>query len=438
MRALIFWSIIIPIFLWTITNPFVGVLSYSILNLVRPEMFFWGGGAGAKSLIVLFGASLIGVIFAFKNLRNEDETGKIICREIVLWAFIYFAFLMLMPFSNYDVEYSYRYVHEIGKNSLFVFLLFLTLTSFKKIVQYEIGLLCALTFLGLWGIEQHFGGNVRLEGLGGDSWGDSNGVAAIFVLFAPVALSFTEKCHTKMVRIFAVISFVIMLCLIVFTESRGGFLGLVIVLCVYWLKSQKKVSLLLVALVVALLALPLVSQEYWDRIETIGGDSETGERGASSNSRLVFWECGLMLFVENPFTGVGFGAFPEAKLQYASYFDYLDEMFVDEFFRADIPYVTHSTYIQILSEGGLLVIVPFLLIIFLTLYSNWRIRSSTPRTAGNTKYLSLLNGIDIGILGYCVCIVFINSIVFIFFPVQTIVCSKIRQQLLLADDAKHE
>lgn len=426
MRLYLFWVVVAFFSLVTLKDPFVGVVSYTLINIVRPEMFFWGSTSGAKAFFVFFAATLVGIVLNFKKIKEANICKIFVCKEVFLWAFIYFAFLILMALSDYNVDSSYPYVHEIGKNALLGFLLFFVLTSKEKVLRYEMCLLLALTFLGVWGIEQHARGNVRLEGLGGASWGDSNGVAAVFVLLFPVAFGLVNKSQKHVLRYFGLSATIVIVLLIFYTGSRGGGLGLVASILMIWVKMKRKILIVSSFLLLGLFILPFVDQQYIDRFSNISASSDPGQMDASASSRLVFWEAALLIFADNPVCGVGFGAYPEAKLAYRDHFSHLDGRFLAEYFRSRDPYVTHSTYFQVLSEGGLLLITPFMAIIAGTFISNRNLRKQVPETPDNEAMFSLLAGIEAGIFGYCVCIAFINSIVFTLFPLQTIICAKIR------------
>ena len=167
MRYYIFLAIVSFVTISTIRNPFIGVFSYTFVNIVRPEMFFWGGRTGSKAFVIFFGITLIATLLNYSKLKKNDFTHKLICNEVVLWFFIYLVFFILMPMSHYNISASYKYIHEIGKNALFGLLVFVNLYSFTRVYKYQLFILIAFTFLGVWGIEQHMLGNVRLEGLGG-------------------------------------------------------------------------------------------------------------------------------------------------------------------------------------------------------------------------------------------------------------------------------
>ena len=218
MRAKLFWTLIflsVPI-IWR--NPAWGITLYSVLNLVRPEMFFWGGDLGAKSLIFVFAVTFGSIIFNYRKIPVKS----FMTRETFLLLWLYLAILLSILLSEYKPDRVYYYAHEIGKLFLFCCLMILAVDNKEKLFRFENAMLFSLLFLGLWGIEQHFRGNERLEGLGGHSFPDTNGIAALFVLYFPVALSKVIREKTNRKKLFWLTVTIVLLLLIVFTQSRGG------------------------------------------------------------------------------------------------------------------------------------------------------------------------------------------------------------------------
>src|SRR6266508_4785092 len=91
-----------------------------------------------------------------------------------------------------------------------------------------------------------------------------------------------------------------MLITIVFTFSRGGFVGLA-AMAFYWAVTSKKKSEAIGALVLAaMLVIAVAPPEYWERIQTITGTEDpTGTREQREN----FWAAARRMFVASPIWG---------------------------------------------------------------------------------------------------------------------------------------
>ncbi len=424
MREYIFWAFLLLSIPYIFKRPFWGVVLYSAFNIIRPEMLFWGGSAGAKSFIILIGATLFGTIFNSPNFSIK----LFMRRELLLMLWLYIALIVSIALSQYEAPKAYYYANEMFK--LFVLCLLITknVNDVEEVKKYEDIMLLAFVLLGIWGIQQYFLGNYRLEGLGGHAFTDSNGVAAMFVLFLPLALNKLITPARKIDCYAGLIASFVIIALIVCTSSRGGFVGMVACSAFFTLRSQYKIKIAVMTVFIMLLLAPFLTENYLSRISSITSNEET--RDYSSRSRLVLWKAGMMIFCDNPIFGTGFMTYPSAKMQYKGEFDYLEPEFQEYVFKTDGSRVTHNTYVQMFSEGGLFLALPFFVFILGTFWKNWRVRKKHYIDEDNREMLNLLSAIEAGIIGYGISIFFINALMGVFLYVQITLCAIIRKIII--------
>ena len=133
-----------------------------------------------------------------------------------------------------------------------------------------------------------------------------------------------------------------MLITIVFTFSRGGFLGLA-AMALYWaLTSRKKSEAIGALALAAILVIAVAPPEYWARIETIKATDE-----GTAELRQYYWAAARRMFVASPIWGVGGDNFGVLFPDYA--YEFPAELRMNQWGRA-----THSLYYQLLAEFGLL------------------------------------------------------------------------------------
>ncbi len=219
-------------------------------------------------------------------------------------------------------------------------------------------------------------------------------------------------------------AFLVLVVAVVCTSSRGGAVGLVVALIVFIMRSKKRTKLFILGIILFLTLPPFVTDEYKERINTI---SDLNTIDYSGQSRLILWRTGLMIFRDNPILGVGFLSFKDAKMEYINAHD-IDEPLRDYTFRPGK--VGHSTYVQILAEGGLLATIPFFLLIFYTLFKNWKVRRECKGNSNLANTANLLSGLDSGIIGFCVCIIGIDALIDVLFPFQITICAIVRENIL--------
>ena len=426
MRQILLYAVIVPLVLAILRNPFAGILAYTGINIVRPEMLFWGGAQGSLLHKLVF------ISLAVSYLVNRGEKFlKLLCyREVLLLFWMCFAVVISLNLSEYPLhQRAYYYAMELCKLALFGTLLAGVLLTEKRILIYERFYLGLFSFLALWGIDQHFRGNVRLEDIGDF---DSNGLAAILVLALPLGLNLAISGASKLEKYLGVASTITLVLAVIFTQSRGGLLGMAVCMLVLFLRSQSKKKFLMVGAVTAALVIPFLTESYVSRMSTISSDREDLDYSAAS--RIVLWQAGLMLFKDNPVFGAGLLTFPIAVPQYKDRFGDDDPDLIKYTFNG--TKVSHSTYVQMLSEGGLFLFIPYLWLILGTLADNRRTRATT-RTQDDDRLIGLLNSIEAGIWGFCFSTIFINSLTMIFLPIQVIVSRMIRERILAMAQAEN-
>jgi len=413
MRELIlmlFVALSVPLI---IKRPVIGMVIYLAINVIRPEMLFWGGGTGAFVFKFYYGLAIV-VAICRGYLANME---KVLRRESLMMVWLLFAVFASIQFAQMSVAIADYYALEMLKTFGICLLIYLLVDKFSDIRTIQNILLGCFTVLGLWGIEQQFRGNARLEGLGGNSWGDSNGVAAIFVMFLPVAFAklFTSNGRREFWSAAAMVA--VMVALIVCTKSRGGLVGLVAAVFAYGFYTRSMKKVIFATLVVAIAALPFATQAYLERVKTM---KDSDSLDGSAKSRLVLWQTGLMVFADNPLFGTGFLTFPEAKMKYESRFQHLDDEFRSSVFRESNKKVPHNTYIQVMSECGLFGFIPFAFLVAGGILGGIRARSQLFRFPEKSEQIIWLCGLSAGITGFSVCMITVDLLLVIFLYVQLI------------------
>ena len=403
MRELLLLALVVISVPLVLRRPLLGMIIYLGANIVRPEMLFWGGGSGSYIFMLYYALTLVGMYFQ-NDFRNINRIAR---REFMLLVWLLAAILVSVVLAQYPIFRGYYYVLEILKGFGICALLYILINDFEDIKTVQNVLLGCFFFLAIWGIDQHLRGNERLEGLGGGAWGDSNGVAAIFILFLPIALAkaFSSENRKELLISFGIVA--LMVAIVVCTKSRSGLIGLIIAMAMFAFYARKAAKLALVALVLVLIAVPFATEDYFNRMKTMEGPTGISD---SARDRITLWKAGLMVFADNPLVGTGFLTYPIAKMKYEYRFEGLDTEFRKEIFRTEYKKVTHNTYIQLLSDCGLFGAVPFLLVIGSGILRGFTARRYLATATDKKTELLWLCGFSAGMAGYAVCILSIDAV----------------------------
>jgi O-antigen ligase len=413
LREIVFILVIIASIPFVFRRPIIGLTIYLCANIIRPEMIFWGGGGGAyffKTYYILtFTSCFINGTFT--------RPGKIFQKEYLLMLWLFVGIVVSALFSQFVIYRQDYYIIEIAKDFGLIAIMYLLVDTYADIKKIQNVMIGCFAFMGVWGMEQLMRGNERLEGLGGSSWGDSNGVAAVFVLFLPVALALAFSAEKRRDYWLALCAVGIMIALIIGTKSRGGLLGMTACLVAYGYFSRKGFKIIKVVLVLALIILPFAADSYFERMKSIQvTDNENME--SSAKSRIILWQAGLMVFADNPLIGTGFMTYPEAKMRYEGKFSYLENNFREWVFRREAKKVTHNSYIQMLADCGLVGATPFVLLVIGGIQKGFWARRKLIEKHYNDRILILMCGACAGVTGFAVCIFFIDAMASTFLYVQ--------------------
>ena len=177
-------------------------------------------------------------------------------------------------------------------------------------------------------------------------YNNPNDLAALCLLALGIALGFMfARPSRALVRLGAGISAILLVVVILLTQSRGAFIGLVAGMgpALIGLGLKRPRRLLLSAGILALVIGLAIPASVWERlagIEKLTSVSTIAEADpeGSAEQRFAIQKVAWQIFVDNPVFGVGLGAYPEANAAYAP-----------DLGRKD----THDTYLNVAAEVGL-------------------------------------------------------------------------------------
>lgn len=215
-------------------------------------------------------------------------------------------------------------------------------------------------------------------------YADPNHMAMDIGIVIPMAVALlVHRTNPVWVRAAALLAAGLAVTAIVFSYSRGGFIGLVVAMTVWiFLERTRRMSTLLMGAVLALGLLLFAPKTFWERNQTL----ETIDEDASAMGRVYAWEVASRMSQDNPILGVGAGGFRYAWPLYAPH-------------EAATAYVAHNVYLDVVGELGFLGLLLFL--VFTGGAAGGAFTATRDREMG-----WLANGIAAAVVGYVVCDLF--------------------------------
>jgi len=339
----------------------------------------------AKLIAVAVGVYLISsrrLLGARVRLASAPQVGLLI--GILALAVI------TVPTSVWPSQSIGYIVDAFAKNVVFVYLLLQAVRSERDARAIAAVLVTGSCFLA-FAILAHMGPVVTYKNEPGrlavGASYDPNDIALLMVIPIPFAF-FLLSPFRAWIRVLLVASIAVMLAGVVVTQSRGGFLGLVIAGAVMLLRGSRqarKVTFAMIAISILLFTLA-APQSFWSRISTIynyEGDYNLREDGG----RVAVWRNGLQMIAANPITGVGIACFPVEQAALSP---------------SRLQMAAHNSFLQISAELGVAGLILFSSIIIISIRRARLIRRQAARDLADPSLVWFASSVEVSFIGFAV------------------------------------
>ena len=225
-----------------------------------------------------------------------------------------------------------------------VFLLITTFDRLRRIIFIQV--FCVVVVCAVAIIKGY--GTPRLEGVLGGIYTNPNDLAFAIVLSMPFALAFMVTARNTIVKAFWLCGMLVMMLAIFMTASRAGFIDLVICgsVTLYFFGIKGRRFYLIVATgIVGAVVMAAAGGKLYDRFTALSGDSTTDQSAYGSYEDRKYLMLRAVDAIEHyPIFGIGVRNFPTYSL---------------------IWHDVHMTYLQVCAEGGIAVLVIYLMFFYL-------------------------------------------------------------------------
>lgn len=299
----------------------------------------------------------------------------------------------------YNSELSWSYTYDYLKYLVFFVILVQMLDAKWKVEWFHRVFILSAAWLvyRCWDLRGTTG--ARFENRGGGYVEDANHFAAALVFLLPFV--FQKVLHKdKRIALGAVILCFGMVMSVFISGSRGGFLGLAALFALFFViyKEHRK-KFVVVGTGLAIAGFLFMNPFQKERILSIFYYQQGGEIDASANLRIEYWALSWELFKNNPLLGIGLGNFPY----------YSGERV--EGLPAGVPgHVAHSLWFEILAEGGVVLFVPFVLLLLCFAFRCKRIIGKYGK--GHQEDKIYIYTLLAAMGGFLICATFLNRIVY--------------------------
>jgi probable O-glycosylation ligase (exosortase A-associated) len=374
MRSLLLLGIMLILVPMAFFAPFTGILSFIWMAYTRPQEWAFTGSAQYSLAIAV--ATIIGYIL----FESPQKPPRIKEHLLIL------CLMLQYTVAGYVLAYNPDFAQPKFTEFIKIFVITILISSMtdtenrvRWVLLVSLGTIGSLSFRSFAGIL--ITGGSRVYGPGG-LYEDNNDYAILLNLALPMLFYFGIKEERKWIRyIFLFFSFT-SFTTILFTYSRGGFIGLCIALIFMAMKSRHKIIGMVAVAILGAAFFSFAPKEVLNRVNTIQ-NADTQDN--SAQQRLRAWAVCLKIAADKPFTGVGVR---NILLVYGRYGDPLDTR------------VAHNSYLQIVADCGIPGLIFFLLLLFVTYRRLGNARRILSKHSPDSKLISYAHGMQVGMMGY--------------------------------------
>jgi O-antigen ligase len=380
---------------------FAGLLLYIVFEYIRfGEWIPALQPLHLQRLIALI--TLIGFIFFYKGTIRHPRVMLSILAVTVLSS--------VFNSGNLWITGAQRFFLAMVKLTVLYYLLINLLAETSHFKKFLTVFLASNIVLILAGLLQGGYKGALSEGIFAAGFvSDSNDYALAVNVVLPFYWYFFVHEENPLRRSLFCAAFLMSLVAVIYSFSRGGFLGLCAALLYAIMKSKQRIKYILICFLALGITATFAPPSYWDKIHTIFSGEKSDDGRSSSEMRLDLWKIGIAMVEDNPLFGVGPGNFPFKITQYGAEIvpNENDLLFLSD--RA-----THNTFINIASELGMIGLFLFMALIvkaYRDATLSERILQELPLN-GNAWLQGLPPAIETSIVSYCVTSFFLTSYVY--------------------------
>lgn len=361
MRDLILFLIILPIIPLCVYRPWIGILAWSWIGYMNPHRLTWGFAYDFPFAQIIALATLAGL--ALYAVHNRGLRGFIGGVELKLLLLLWFIFTFTSVFALMPID-AWTAWNQISKIMIMSFLTAFFIDDAKKLRYLLLTIAFSIGFFGIKGgiFSILSGGEYRIWGPAGSFIDDNNSLALALNMILPFLYYLAQTEHRSWLRYLLYSTFALSILSVLFTYSRGGFIGLLVVLFGIFLTTSFRWKVVLVAIGIA--SLPVVITQLPDSWTNRMTSIQHYEQDASALSRLEAWKAAWRLGVDRPLIGGGFAALDS----YDVFIRYNPEVLqlIQEKGHTGLHISgVHSIYFELLAENGFPGLFVFLLLCLL-------------------------------------------------------------------------
>lgn len=382
-------------------RPFYGIVLWTVVAFLNPQSYAWTAFDAFPWATAVAVPTMLGML-AFE--RNFDRLRS---REVGLLVILWIWFTVTTLVSVTDPTFMHHAEETWTRWNFVSKILLMTVCTIPIVNTFERLRYLVLTIAGCFGFyvakAMPFviatGGTYRLYGPERSMIGDNTDFGLALTMTLPMYFCLAQTERKRWMKLGLWLLFVLTVPAIFFTYSRGALVGLVAVFFMILLQSRRRLALIPVVAIAAVIAMSFAPEQWQGRMDLLSPNAVSDN---SAQVRLLAWQYARNLAADYPITGGGFGTYT-AEL-YLRYWPG----------TAATIYGPHSIYFQVLAEHGYVGLALYLVLILSCLLTTRRLWKAA-RKRKDHEVAQYAHMFQLSLIGFLVTGIFLGRAYFDYF-----------------------
>jgi putative inorganic carbon (hco3(-)) transporter len=361
-----------------LARPWIGMLMWAWLGYMNPHRLTWTFSNTVPYASMVAIPTLVGLLF------TKDRKPIPWIRETWLLSALWVVFTMSTLFALYP-NLAWDKWYFVSKILLFTYIPLLLFQDRKRLKWFLLVIALSIGFYGLkggiWSIMRGGAGRVMMPD--DTMFGGTNGAAIALNMVLPMLLYLAREEENWWLRRILRVTFAFSIPAVLFTYSRGGLIGLCVVLLCLAAKSGKLVRASVALAAAYVFLMNFAPPQWFERMDTI----RTYEEDSSAQARLDAWYIAYHLALDRPLLGGGFDSTGEPEI--------VARYLPGRGFEVN----AHSIYFNFMGEHGFLGLGVFLTLVASCVLTLRGVRRGKGRASWVKSYSHML---EVSLVAYLV------------------------------------
>ena len=341
---------------YILMRPYVGLLVWSWFGYMNPHRLCYGFAYSFPWVQVV-------AILTFVSIFLNKEMRRIPKSPVSILMILFFVWTTFTTFFAAETDSAWQHWNEFSKTLIMVWVTLILVNDRRRMHMLVWLIVVSLGFYGLKGglFTILRGGTQTVFGPAGSFIADNNDLAQALCMVLPLMQYLRLHSQGRLVRAGVGLSMLVTGVAILGTYSRGGLVALAVVSGVLFLKSRRRIALIVVFAALGYVGYHFMPAPWLERMDTL----QHARQVNTLQTRIQSWEFATNVALHHPVVGGGFDVYKSASM----WRNYGPEGAQSR--------AIHSIYFRVLGEHGFPGLVLFLGLLFASWRSCARIRKMT-------------------------------------------------------------